>query len=146
MESISQLSSIVTSTIMIYFAYKEYKIKRKPKIRLNFKKVCAKYADFNLYLENISDINLYDFKLTLRETENLPEVVIRNNAIINQSIPTLTVGQFYETYFMNANKDKKTEILTFDMEYKIKQNGRKIHKETMRFNVDLMNLLSMQIR
>lgn len=141
-------SGSITGGISLYFTYKNNKRLERPKIKVNLNKLKGKEEvnHYNLFIENISDYNLYDFSITLDELNLLDSNAVKENAfLLKTTIPVFTIGQVYSTYLFNATKCKdRFENLNFNIKYRIKPNRklikRKFIKENYTINVNALNI------
>ncbi|EHK2362421.1 hypothetical protein [Clostridium perfringens] len=155
MSDISNIMGVITGTIGaitgiggLFFSWKTNKDVNRPKIKFNLNKIQGRehLNYYNLYIENISDYNLYDFSVQL---ENIEEIVksnlIEHINILKEDIPVFTIGQVYESYLFNATDCKgKVDYMNFIVRYRLKENG-KVRNEKYLININALRNLAKKI-
>lgn len=122
----------------VYFSWKTNKEIENPKIKFNLNKIKGgeHSTSYDLFLENISTRNLYDFSIRLEEIDLIEQPLVKEKSNIFQVvIPVFTIGQVYSTYLFDATKCKdKIDELNFIIKYRMKKNG-KYHIEKYTINI-----------
>lgn len=153
---INSLIGVITGTIGaitgiggLFFSWKTNRDVNRPKIKFNLNKLQGKehLNYYNLYIENISDYNLYDFSIKLK---NIEEIISSNHIdcinIFKSTIPVFTIGQVYTTYLFNTAKIKdEVDFITFNIKYRLNKNG-KVYKESYIFNINALRNLYLEIK
>lgn len=130
------------------------KLYYKPRVKLNLLRLEKGLRNkYDLIIENVSKYNLYDFKITLKEFDNITYGCVEDNAdnqikavigLLNSNIPTFTIGQIYRTFLMDVYLNRSIKELNFTMEYKIKnKKNAKIYKEHIKLNTKSFICMSM---
>lgn len=137
--------AIGLSSISLYMAWQFNKKMTQPKIQvnLNYNKDTCEH-DFDFTIKNISDFNLYDFKISTKNLDKLKEIANRDSInhdmgriydrILNTTIPIFTINQSYETIIYGLSVSG-VEYLEIDVEYKLKKDSKKVYTETYKFNI-----------
>lgn len=140
-------------------AYATYNLSRKlhykPKVKLNlFRLEHHLRTEYDLIIENVSKYNLYDFKIELKEfdditygfnSKDVDKDIKGTIGLLTSDIPVFTIGQKYRTFLMDAYLNKGLEELNFTMEYKVKNKpNAKIHKEHIKLNIKAFISFSME--
>ncbi|EHK2402848.1 hypothetical protein ACRTAL_000274 [Clostridium perfringens] len=154
--NVSALVGVITGTIgaltgigSLVVSYQTRKDINKPKIKFNLTKIKGKeyLDDYNLYIENISNYNLYEFTIELEEAANIIRKEIKDSInLLKEPIPVFTIGQVYESYLFNATDCKdKIDYMTFNITYKLKEDGKTKH-EKYTINIKALRNVYMQIK
>lgn len=112
----------------IWFSWKTNREIENPKIKFNLNKIKGgeHSTAYDLFLENISTRNLYDFSIRLQEIDQIDEPLVKEESnLFHVIIPVFTIGQVYSTFLFDATKCKdKLNELNFIIKYRMKKNGK----------------------
>lgn len=150
-DSVSIVASFLTSATRLIKHCRTNKDIDTSKIKIKLYSVSDTSNEYNLYVENISDYNLYDFKLKLKELDLIrinnvskdacERIKLKMGLLNVDSIPVFTIGQVYETYLLNTTTNKDIGELNFIIQYKLKKNAKDkdICREDISLNIKAFN-------
>ena len=138
LQDMLSLAGFTTGVISLLCTYRFNKEITKPKIQLNLEVDKNYNTDAIFTVKNISDYNLYDFKIKLKEIDKIKEKLkecpeVYDN-IFNTNIPVFTINQTYSCSVIDFFRINM-EYINIDVEYKIKKHRKKTIKETYTFNI-----------